>query len=766
MNYVTLSIQTPFPLEECPPTAHPLAKKIVSLFGEEKECTLFGTLEEIANFLWENQEFSISNQTIQGSELIDLDALDGTTPITGSVPLDSGEEFILTLRNAEYEEYASLPRGFTLTIKFLSSSDIIRDTISVRMGNMEKSDLTNASWTLVGIHECNELASVLEDVYAKSSSGTEIALPLDVLKRVTSLSESTDSVLVQDDVTIEMDGIKLKFQMMVTVTEAIPRPPPPPPPPIEEEHFWRLSVEIRSVKLRGTAAKVFAKYHYPLLEQTKAFRTFPPVMARKNTTVHFPHAFSLYNFQNGKKESDFKKALGEMFRVEVWKREAFAADSMIGQAFFDLSSIFDQPIQIDTKKKSGHYNPNAGFRLLDLVSSVENDVSSQGVLRCVVFLEDLGVANITTAKMRVGGPARTASVSPSPPGSPEHEGFRDLMACTDGAPWKDTPAYSSVVELELWKRNEEAKFRAHLQDTERQRIRQLEEEYEEKERIRSAEFHVQKQNMVKLEQSMRIKLAEVQKRESTLNAAMSKIKTERENQERKQQSTLEQVSLDTKLLRQELDQNLKLEHQKIKKLNGKIESLEDDVKTWRTRYNELEEQFVSYRKNVSAKEEPLESLKAELKIKQFEIEDLSRKNEVISASRDHFKQAVRQLLGELDKKERERQQDLLNIPSVPSSVHNPSPRIEPKIDTQNGIGVPCDTAVWDQLQSIRQALTELKDTATTPRPEPESMQHLGPKLLQTNNTTGTDWVSKRQELLHSNAPLYTVNDPLYKYLSA
>jgi len=311
----------------------------------------------------------------------------------------------------------------------------------------------------------------------------------------------------------------------------------------------------------------------------------------------------------------------------------------------------------------------------------------------------------------------------------------------------------------------------------------LEEEYEEKERLRSAEFHVQKSHMVKLEQHMRAKLQEVQKREAQLQTATGKLRTEKEQGDRQQQACLEQASLETRLLRQELDQTLKLEYKKAKKLAAGAGALEEEVRLWRSRYNELEEQFLAFRKQVAASEEPLESLNAELKIKQFEVTEVERKNSVIAASRDHFKNAVRTLLKELEKVEKERQRILLS----PRSVGGGPPDASLGGDTgactidgdENHRRGGTESEVQDALRQIKRDLADLKDNECCPLPRLPAVaasQHDGTNHTQPSSplpphpvqpsipSMASGWNDMRQELLNSG--LYNSNDRMYKYLKA
>ncbi|CAE8725097.1 unnamed protein product, partial [Polarella glacialis] len=60
------------------------------------------------------------------------------------------------------------------------------------------------------------------------------------------------------------------------------------------QRHWRVSVELRSVRLMGRTANIFVTYAYEPFLQPRPFRTNPPTLVRRKATVYLPHSFAAY----------------------------------------------------------------------------------------------------------------------------------------------------------------------------------------------------------------------------------------------------------------------------------------------------------------------------------------------------------------------------------------------------------------------------------------------------------------------------------------
>ncbi|CAE7939791.1 RUB1, partial [Symbiodinium sp. KB8] len=85
--------------------------------------------------------------------------------------------------------------------------------------------------------------------------------------------------------------------------------------------LWRLSIEIRSIRLTARDAKVYVTYSYPPLRQPRAFRTNPPAPARKKVTLNLPHSFAAHTLTASFDELEV--LLEEPLVAEVWHRDLY-----------------------------------------------------------------------------------------------------------------------------------------------------------------------------------------------------------------------------------------------------------------------------------------------------------------------------------------------------------------------------------------------------------------------------------------------------------
>lgn len=143
-----------------------------------------------------------------------------------------------------------------------------------------------------------------------------------------------------------------------------------------EIHNWRVSVEVKSVKLLVDTGSVYCKYLYPPFRQTKAFKTNPPVPARKNATVHLPSPFCQYSLPM--MADELRDALSSGLRLEIWNRDAYKTDTCLGTATIDVKKVADANFAcVGTKRDDNQY-------------VITGRSGCIGSVRVVLYLEDAG----------------------------------------------------------------------------------------------------------------------------------------------------------------------------------------------------------------------------------------------------------------------------------------------------------------------------------------------------------------------------------------
>lgn len=143
-------------------------------------------------------------------------------------------------------------------------------------------------------------------------------------------------------------------------------------------------------------------------------------------------------------------------------------------------------------------------RVSDSFLGIENQAGqTKGLLRVIMYLEDFGVA-----VSKPGG-------SGQPPASVT--AMRTTGQVSGGGdPSPGSPEYQIVWELEMWKRAEMAKFKAHLKQVEQQTIEKVTNDWRQQEGIREQKFEDAIKQINAVESKLRHKSTDLQRREEKI----------------------------------------------------------------------------------------------------------------------------------------------------------------------------------------------------------------------------------------------------------
>ena len=337
---------------------------------------------------------------------------------------------------------------------------------------------------------------------------------------------------------------------------------------VEEDHHLRLSLELHSIKDLQSSYQVYSKFSYRLIGTRKT----SSVPVRKLQENRIENAFQSHEFFMSKSDLYSFLASNPLI-VELWHSDKYSKDSLIGTVTVEMNQILRAPI-----KKTA----DTVLRVLDIWQDIQTPDSDQdpslaapckpGQLRVLLYLEDLG------AKRK--GAVLGQTESPSD--------------------------YKAVLELEMWKRAEEARWRSGLKQREAEHLSSLSVHWQENEAKRESAVQKALTDLNFLENKARTKALELQKREKAL---------------------------------------IKLEESKKLKIDEVVRTLalkEEEVLLTRSKFQEtaskagkearaLELQLDKFKQEQYAAEEELRGFKREQdfeavsKLKQ-EVEDLMRKN--------------------------------------------------------------------------------------------------------------------------------------------
>jgi centrosomal protein CEP120 len=356
---------------------------------------------------------------------------------------------------------------------------------------------------------------------------------------------------------------------------------------LEEEHQLRLSIELHSIKDFTLPGQIYVKFNYSLLGPAQGRTT--PLAIRRNTEHRLENGFQAHDFAMTK--SRLYPALNSTpLKLEVWSTDKYAKDTQLGTVNIKTDELLKSPL------KKTHQSV---VRIYDSWHNIEGEEGVIGQIRVILYLEDKG---------------------PRRPGA---------------ALAQNVPVDSQTVyEIEMWKRNEESKWRATLKERENQHLAMISQEWQEKENERERQFQRSIAEIAMMEQKIRTRALDLQKREQKL------------------------VNLEEEL------------RHKINDTTRQLGIKEEELQTLKTRFNETKTALMKENKSLNAKIETfkneltktedelrkakreqdsvaVQTLQQELNSKNLQMYDTERKLEQMTQVKDSFKAQCDKLKSEL-----------------------------------------------------------------------------------------------------------------------
>ena len=402
-----------------------------------------------------------------------------------------------------------------------------------------------------------------------------------------------------------------------------------------EERLYRCSIDLRSVKDLRHSADVFLQYHYPLFGTVAPVRTkCSRVMARSEQLL--PETFRSFEFAMSPEEME--QGLDEELVVNVWQKDRFNT-MQIGAAVINLQAVrasksyyrcgsktFPSMESAQNYRRSQTFISNSSVKKGKLppqivvlsahdsyyaVESVLDDEMGKeiGLVRAVVYLEDLGIAPVGSSL-----PSKAAAAH-----------FKNLLEQQSRQHYVDdvpTPAGSAVdqnvavqmkaqEEWERWREQEEVKWAAHLRTKEEDLVRSLQQAFERKEQELSNDVLRTQDRISSLETKMRKSLLQVEGREKKLIEAEAQMK-------RDCAQRMEELQILQRRLRAETHHQVSVSKQQSEELQQRLVRSEEALRVAEARNRELDDDFSKYRQRQRSTPE------AALR---FEIAKLQRENQ-------------------------------------------------------------------------------------------------------------------------------------------
>jgi len=222
--------------------------------------------------------------------------------------------------------------------------------------------------------------------------------------------------------------------------------------------------------------------------------------------------------------------------------------------------------------------------------------------RSVHFQEDVAVMPKRSTKSEStssGMSSQENYVFPSP-GSSESVPHRYISPSQSGTvvnPTIDSEAldYQTAWELTMWKRAEQAKWLAKLQEKETQRLREVEIEWKKQEIIREQQYQKRQRDVAKLEKKLKDSLFEVEQQEKRLRLGEDELRLRLANVEKEIDTAKKDALLSVQRIKDQHKHQLGMARMVHDELKRQYDIVKAKLAASQTRYNDLEEEYRAYK---------------------------------------------------------------------------------------------------------------------------------------------------------------------------
>jgi chromosome segregation ATPase len=187
-----------------------------------------------------------------------------------------------------------------------------------------------------------------------------------------------------------------------------------------------------------------------------------------------------------------------------------------------------------------------------------------------------------------------------------------------------------IWDLEVWKRAQQAQFKAYLKQLEFEYLSQLQNDFKNKEEEREKEFKTKITELNNLKNKLSKKATQLESRENKIKLCEDELKLKMNEISKQLLNKDEEIDL---IKKRHMDEQLKLQKNNIQ--------LQKSIKNKESQIEKLEENFKNYKKEVE--DSPISLLKNEITRKQIQNEELERQIQKLENEIKYKNQTIERL---------------------------------------------------------------------------------------------------------------------------
>ena len=431
-------------------------------------------------------------------------------------------------------------------------------------------------------------------------------------------------------------------------------------------HQYRFSVDLRAVRdFQPKSANVFFKYYYTPFGTSAPSITHPPAsLVKSSQDALLPHSFCAFEFvMSPERLAIYFDAVPLV--IEMWHKDEFAKDVPLGISTLNLATVLQQkPKIMGEEAKASVYSLDT-FYLVSASGHDEDGCKKVADLRVVLALEDFGPVEeefVEPAPASSTVPAQSESkVKQAPSGNELPKTIQTKTAGPsearrDTLPIHDTPEYKVAFELELYRQEEEKKFRAHLQAREADLLSQLVNEWKKRESERESTLKRKMDEIKVLETQFQNLITDLEARERKIDQGEEDLVHRRQDVEREFDRRIEEARDATRRLQEEFKHRIEIEKQKTADLEAQKTRVVKEREDWEVRYKALEVEFTEFKRGLGTTSEA--QLRAEINTLIQSKANLESQVVQLTHSKKHYKTEWMKTLASLAKVKKDHQAEL------------------------------------------------------------------------------------------------------------
>ncbi|TPX54987.1 hypothetical protein SeMB42_g00013 [Synchytrium endobioticum] len=429
---------------------------------------------------------------------------------------------------------------------------------------------------------------------------------------------------------------------------------------------YRFSIELRSMRdFTLKSGTIFCRYSYPPFGTSSPFSTHPPLDVLKSPAESLlPHSFCAFEFVMAPDRlQTYLEAVPLV--VEMWSRDSYARDAKIGTASVDMVEVWQAHARRHEGEVAGVVSVKSHDAWVVVVGSdEEGQVKRICDLRVILALEDFGP--LEQQESQANGPCGIGSngipaPAPRARGSSKANNAGIVNPMLDTAAdtsIHDTPEYRAALDLEVWRMDEERRFKDHLLAREQDLMKQLAGEWRKHEQERDILLHRRGEDLKQLEAQAQRMITDLESRERRLLVAEEDLAKRRDEMEREHERYMSEVRDTSRRLADELKHRLEVEKDRAAHSEAGRERAIKERDEFERRYKELEASEHALRAALATG--PDAQLKGELASAVASGTNLQRQVDTLTRAKKHYKANWMRALNELAKERSRRQLELEN----------------------------------------------------------------------------------------------------------